>query len=311
MLTAVNSAVTNDNGVVDYSWNVPEALAAAQKNNEDVDQIPIDLATIAYDLTLKYPLSTIARMPAEIRVPANSEALAKITIEMPEAAIPGVIAGGVYLTQKEEQEPNAKDNQGVQIKNKFVYVVGVQLRQKADISKILPELVLDKNKILPKQVNYRNHLGVNLQNTQPVYIRDLLVEAKISRKGRSEIIHETNQQGMKMAPNSNFNYGINWDNQEFKAGTYRLQLKARAEDYDQEWFWDEEFKIDAALAAQLNEQAVELEKSSNLLYYLIGGALLLIILLAVAYYITRRRQAPKKRRKKSRKRKVKKTKLDH
>ena len=62
MLTAVNTGITNDNGVVEYSQNLEEALAAA-KNNKDTKNLMIDLKNVTFDKTLKYPLSTFAEMP--------------------------------------------------------------------------------------------------------------------------------------------------------------------------------------------------------------------------------------------------------
>ena len=294
MLASVNTAVTNDNGVVDYSWSVPFAQELAKENNQDPANLTIDVEKIAYDSTLKVPLSTIATIAPEIKVPANSETIAKVTVDMPKEAIRGVIAGGVYLSQKADETENEETNQGVQIKNKFVYVVGVQLRQKADISELLPELILDPAKISPTQVNYRNYLGVNLQNSEPIYIRDLKVDAQITKKGQKGILFETAETGLKMAPNSNFNFGINWNNQEFKGGKYRLQLKARSEDYDKEWSWDEEFTIASETAKKLNQRAVELEKDSNPLLYLIILALILLIILLVIAYLVKRHLDKKK-----------------
>lgn len=97
-----------------------------------------------------------------------------------------------------------------------------------------------------------------------------------------------------MAPNSNFNFGINWHNQEFKGGKYQLQLKARSEDYDKEWSWNEEFTIESETAKKLNQRAVELEKDSNLLLYLIILALILLIILLVIAYLVKRHLDKKK-----------------
>lgn len=297
MEAAANTAITNQNGAVDYSWDVETAKKAAEMNNKNKDNIAIDLETIKFDSTLKYPFSTIASMENEIVVPASSSVTTKVKVKMPDEDLSGVIAGGIYLSQKEGTEEEEESNQGVQIKNKFVYVVGVQMRQKEDISELTPEMKLDKSLILPMQINYRNYLGINLQNTEPVYIRDLTVTAKVYKKGSTEVLHETTQEMMKMAPNSNFNFGVNWDNQEFKGGTYRVAVTARAEDYDKEWSWDEEFTIDKELADKLNNQAVELEKTDYTLYYIIGGIIGLLLLILLIIYLIKRHNDKKKNKK--------------
>ncbi|AOA03381.1 DUF916 and DUF3324 domain-containing protein [Carnobacterium maltaromaticum] len=269
MESSVNSAITNDNGVVDYSQAKPK-----------------------YDKTLKHPLSSIATFEKEQVIPANSKKTMKIKIKMPETEIKGIIAGGVYLSAKDNEDAEKNDDSGVQIKNKYVYVVGIQLRTREDISDVQPDLVLDKKLIQPKQVNYRNYLGINLQNKEPVFIRDLTVEAKIYKKGSNEVFVESKNENLKMAPNSNFNYGVNWNNKEFEAGTYRAKVTAIAKDYDNKtWNWDEEFTItakDAKDAKDLNEKAIDLEveKTPIWIYFAIAGGILLL-LIVIIYLIKR------------------------
>ncbi|WP_157456337.1 DUF916 and DUF3324 domain-containing protein [Carnobacterium maltaromaticum] len=266
MESSVNSAITNDNGVVDYSQAKPK-----------------------YDKTLKHPLSSIATFEKEQVIPANSKKTMKIKIKMPETEIKGIIAGGVYLSAKDNEDAAKNDDSGVQIKNKYVYVVGIQLRTREDISDVQPDLVLDKKLIQPKQVNYRNYLGINLQNKEPVFIRDLTVEAKIYKKGSNEVFVESKNENLKMAPNSNFNYGVNWNNKEFEAGTYRAKVTAIAKDYDNKtWNWDEEFTITAKDAKDLNEKAIDLEfkKTPIWIYFAIAGGILLL-LIVIIYLIKR------------------------
>lgn len=282
MESSVNSAITNDNGVVDYSQSNPK-----------------------YDKTLVYPLSSIATFEKEQVIPANSDKKMKITVKMPETEINGIIAGGVYLSAKDDENAAKSDNSGVQIKNKYVYVVGMQLRNRKDISDVLPELALDKNLIQPKQVNYRNYLGINLQNKESVFIRDMTVEAKIYKKGSNDVFVESKDENLKMAPNSNFNYGVNWKNQEFVAGTYRAKVTATAKDYgNKTWTWDEEFTITAKDAKELNEKAVDLEvkKTPLWMYIAIAGGLLLL-LLVILYLIKRHLDKKKELQRKAKLRK--------
>lgn len=93
MESSVNSAITNDNGVVDYSQAKPQ-----------------------YDKTLKHPLSSIATFEKEQVIPANSKKTMKIKIKMPETEIKGIIAGGVYLSAKDNEDAAKNDDSGVQIK---------------------------------------------------------------------------------------------------------------------------------------------------------------------------------------------------
>lgn len=277
-----NSAFTNDNGVIDYS--------------------PIKMEP---DPTLKYPFSSISETPKEVVVPAQSKVVAKVKIKMPAESYTGVLAGGIHVTEKDKADKKEDSGGGVQIKNKFVYVVGVQLRTEESLEGLKGELALDKKKIIPTQVNYRNYLGINLQNTQPVYIRDLEVDAKIYRGNSDEVLHQTKTEKMKMAPNSNFNYGVDWENKPFQGGSYKAVVTAKSIDYGEEWSWTEEFTIDADLAKKLNDKAVELDKDNTQLIIMIVaglGALLLVIIILIIV-LNNRRQAKKRKARNSRKRK--------
>ena len=88
-----------------------------------------------------------------------------------------------------------------------------------------------------------------------------------------------------MAPNSNFDYAISWDNKALEPGTYRLEMKAT--DGDQKWEWIKKFTIEGKEAQKLNDTAVEAKKDYTL-YYIIGGILLFVALLVLVFLLGRR-----------------------
>lgn len=283
VITNVNTATTNDNGVVDYSKVEPEI-----------------------DSTLKHPLGKLATVDEEQKVPANSEVNMKVKVESPKETFKGILVGGLYLSEK-EIDTDKTQSKGVQIKNKYTYIVGIQLRNQELISEVIPELNLDKKKIKPKQINFRNYIGINLQNSEPTFIRKLTVSAKVYKAGSTEVLYEQDGTGMKMAPNSNFNFGVTLNNTRFVAGNYRAIVTAKAEDFGKEWNWEETFTIDADEAKKLNDQAVELEEEASLplwVLLLIGFGTLLLVLLIV-YMIMNNRKKKKEidyRRKRKKKR---------
>ena len=90
--TLVNTATTNDNGVVDYS-----------KTDGKTDS------------TLKYPLSSLVSLAEEQKIPAKSEVVMKIKLQSPKEKFSGVLAGGLYISEKEDED-SKKGSEGVQIK---------------------------------------------------------------------------------------------------------------------------------------------------------------------------------------------------
>ncbi|MDR4369446.1 WxL protein peptidoglycan domain-containing protein, partial [Bacillus cereus] len=71
--TNANTAITNNNGITDYSVVNPE-----------------------FDTTLKTPFSKIAKVQKETKIPAKSTVVVNVNIEMPTESYDGVILGGLY-----------------------------------------------------------------------------------------------------------------------------------------------------------------------------------------------------------------------
>lgn len=251
----INAAVTNNNGIIDYS----------QKNYEQ-------------DSSLKYNIEDLVTSDKEMTIPAQSSKTLPIHIEMPAEAFDGVILGGIHLQEKEEQTEVKKD---VQIANRFAYVIGMMLS--TNDNEVKPSLQL--NKIKPAQVNYRNVITANLQNTAPTIVKPLSVDAKIYKENGDKVLFATKQENMRMAPNSNFDFAIPLNNQEMKRGTYRLQLEAT--DGNQKWKWEETFTIDGDVAKDFNKQAVGLQKDDTV-RYIVGGTLLGVLLLIFVFWLGRR-----------------------
>lgn len=282
-----NTAFTNDNGVADYN----------QSERTDVDD------------TLKTPFSEIATPQLEeVTIPASGQTVVKVDIKMPKEEYDGLILGGLHFSEKTAETTETNEG-GVQIKNNFAYVIGVSLRETTKEVKTNLEL----HSVVPEQINYRNVVTANIQNTEAEIVRDLSVDAKIYTEHGKDVLHQTQKADMRMVPNSNFNFPISWDNKEFKAGTYRLELDANGD--GEAYHWVKYFTIDGKEAKKLNETAVELEKESKLRFYILVAALVIILLLVLLIVITFRKKkteetAVKKvensKSKKTKKKKVKK-----
>ncbi len=256
----INTAMTNNNAVIDYSQTEFER-----------------------DPTLKVDIEDLVDYEKEVTVKANSEKTYPITIEMPAEEIRGILLGGIHFEEKEKEKP---EEERAQIENKFAYIIGLKVEM--DEADVEPSLEL--NEIKPTQINHRNAVTANLQNTEPTIVSPLEIEAKVFKEKGTEPLFTSENENARMAPNSNFDYAISWDNQEFKSGTYRLELKAVSD--DDVWEWEELFTIEGDEAKELNKEAVELEKNYTM-WYVIGGIILLIILLALVYWLGTRKKDKK------------------
>lgn len=274
-----NIAMTNQNGVIDYSQFKPKL-----------------------DSTLEIPLNSIISGKQDVTLAPNETKQIPFTIKMPEKAFEGIILGGFYIS-KETINNSSKEEKDVQIKNNYSYVIGIQLRE--SLNEVIPELKL--NKIKPALLNYRTAVTANLQNTEATLIKGLNVHAKIWKKGSSKILHEIKKTDLSMAPNSNFDFPISWDNQILEAGSYTLKLEASSGEH--KWNFEEDFMISAKESRSLNKEAVELEKKDPdwFMIIVIVALITLIGIILISFFIykyKKKKEAERQARlKKQRKRK--------
>lgn len=223
------TAVTNQNGVIDYGKDLPK------------------------DSSLKYQFTDIVKGEMNYTLKPNETKKAVFHINMPKTSYKGIILGG-FRIQKNQTE-NKSSEEGVQIKNQYAYVIGAKLSE-SEVN-VTPKVEL--NDIKPVLQNYHTAISVNLQNTEPVIISKLEVEAKVTKKNKKEVLHQAKKENMSMAPNSNFDFPISWDDKELSAGKYHLSLIAR-DKKGNEWEFEKSFEIKEKETKKLNKEAVELKK---------------------------------------------------
>ncbi|EOH97000.1 hypothetical protein UAY_02732 [Enterococcus moraviensis ATCC BAA-383] len=282
---AINPAITNDNGVIDYS-TLPKSYQ--------------------YDASLRTPITTIASTDKKVKVPANSKKIVKIHLKLPNEKFKGMILGGIYITSlTDDTEDSDKKETGMQIKNKIAYTIGMTLVESNEEVKA----DLQYEKTTATQEAGRNIVKATIRNPQPINLDDISYQAKIYKEGSTEVIHERTVEGYRMAPQSVFNYPISWNNKPFKAGKYQIKLTAESKKTGQKWNWDETFTIKADEAKKLNEKAVDLEEDNQWMMYLIAGGILLLVLilvLIIVYVVKRKRKKEREAKKLAARKKAKK-----
>lgn len=199
--TEVAPATTNKNGLVEYMPN---------------DSKP--------DKSLKFNMKELVKLPKEISISAHTSKKIQVNVKMPEEAFKGIISGGITFKQKKfTNEKNA----GVSLNSEFQSVVALLLRQTTDV--VTPDLKLSSVVVNQDESVQKNILEVLLQNSQPTYINQMIVQAKISHNNNTNINTTFESGVMQMAPNSNFALPINLSNlrnsQGFvKSGEYNIEL---------------------------------------------------------------------------------------
>lgn len=276
----IHSATTNLNGVVEYG--------------------PVDAKR---DSTLKYDLNELVKVEKEVKIPARSSIKLPLTIKVPKKEFDGILAGGIILQEKETKNNENTETKGLSIQNQYAYVVALVLNE--NNNPVKPELKL--NSVFPDQVNARNVINANLQNSTPNYLNQLNVVAKITKKGKTTALYETTKKAMQMAPNSNFDFPISLSGKKLEAGEYTLELTATTK--ADRWHWKKNFTIKADEAKKLNAKDVTIKKDYTWVYILIGIILILLSILLVILILRRKQKKEEEERRRRNRIKRKKKKL--
>ncbi|WP_165007463.1 MULTISPECIES: DUF916 and DUF3324 domain-containing protein [unclassified Enterococcus] len=259
-----NTASTNNNGITSY------------------------LKTEQQDSSLKVAFDKIAKAETEqVNVPAKGTAVANINIEIPKDAFKGEILGGLRFTEiKTEEEKKQQKNA---VENNIAYTIGVLLHESDE--EVAPEMAL--NKVFTEQRNSRNYISANLQNKAPRIIRELTVKAQVYQKGTDKLSYEASNDAMRMAPNSNFNFGISLENKKFIPGEYTMKISGTAD--GEPFDFSQDFTITAKEAKEYNKNSVFItdEPKTNYLLYVLG-ILLLIFIVVFLWFIKNKKKVSKK-----------------
>lgn len=264
------SAKTNRNGIID---------------NKDMKS--------PNDQSLKYPFNEIAHVDEAVTLGPKEKKNVPITIDVPAEPFDGMIMGALYLKEEEYKDENQaeEDKGGMQIRNVFSYLISVILTE-SDTSGLKPDLKILEAKA--STANAHNVFDVILQNPEPINMSKLHIIGKIYKKGSATPLYQQENDDFKMAPNSNFPYGISLNGDAFKPGDYTAEIIANTD--KQEWKLKKDFKVTDEQASKLNADSIEkLDYGPN--YWLWGGIAAAVLLVLVIVFVVLYRLKAKKAQK--------------
>jgi hypothetical protein len=261
-----NSATTNSNGLIIY---------------DAADLIPHE--------SMEHPFSEVATIEeSEIEIEPESHETVTITVEAPDESFDGIILGGLYFTQEVEE---SDDEASLQIQNQYSYALAVQIREAGNDNTLSPELELMS--VEAGLINHRTGLQTSFANTASALIGDLEFTGSVYAEGADEPLYSRTVEDFNIAPNSEFNFPVMFDNQSLGAGDY--VFKGTAGNDAHQWSFEEVFTIEAEAAEEANDDAVEIVEDGNnnewMMPVLIGlGMLVVLLLTAVIYLLIRRKK---------------------
>ncbi len=263
---APTNATTNDNGLIDYS-------------EKEADYIN--------DNSLKSPFTSLVSEPQIVDVKPGESKTVSFDFTAPDKEFDGIILGG-FVASLVNQEDTQATNSGVSFVNKFQFVKAVIVR--SSDKNIKP--IIKASDVKASLVNYNTAVTVNIQNASPLLLGNVYVTADISKKGSSTIIKSNQRNNIEMAPNSNFNYPIKWDDEPLKPGDYHLTLHVLAN--ETEFVFEEEFKISKNQSNSINKEAIDLKTNeTNIPRLLVLLFVLLLIISTLSIFLYKQRKKSK------------------
>ena len=214
-------------------------LSVEVKNNLDqpliVNITPFNATTsaigdIAYDvnhkkeqfINLKVPLKQIGEAKNGIEIAPRSAARIPIEFKLPDED-KGVVIGGIHVISAEAplSEDIVQDEKTTfKINNQIAYIIGVKMQLP---TKVAPVFAFDHAQAEISQGVPRLLLG--MQNKAPAVIKDLSGTYVVTDKFGDQVL-DGSFSNITMAPNTQFEYPVDWTDGQLEPGKYTVDLTA-------------------------------------------------------------------------------------
>lgn len=158
----------------------------------------------------------------QIVIPAKSSVKIPFEISHPDAA-KGMALGGIHVIAENEaisEEKIEQEHSTFQIKNQIAYVIGLKIQypEKAEPDFSFGDVRLDILDGKPKLV-------LEMKNSAPAVIKNAKIQYSVADK-RGTVILDGTLPEVGMAPNTKFDYPVQWLDGEIKSGEYEISLAA-------------------------------------------------------------------------------------
>ncbi|MBX8935320.1 DUF916 and DUF3324 domain-containing protein [Enterococcus gilvus] len=254
----VNNAVTNIMGQIDYG----------QKN-------------VQLDSSMKQPITDFVSLGAkEVTVKNFEEKIVELHVKPPKDSYQGVRLGAVVFRSADSQE---KEETGVN--NTYGYKIAIMTSE--DLRPYNEGGRINYISVKASLQNGQKAIAMKVQNPEPAVLENVSIRTKIFPKGEKEPLATNALAGMKLAPNSSFDYLTYLGLEDLKAGKYVIQ--ASATDGKETWEWEKEFTISDKQANQINEDAAY-KITMPKLYKGFGISLIILTLGNIGYLVYRKRK---------------------
>ncbi|MFC6181689.1 DUF916 and DUF3324 domain-containing protein [Lactiplantibacillus daowaiensis] len=253
--TAIHTAYTNSNGVIEYV--VP---------------------TKTLDASLRYPMHQVTKLQSAkvVTVPANGNKTVTAKVKMPQSQFSGVILGGWFFKRVNQKATSTVKN-SMNIRNQYSYVIGLKYTEDKP-----PAPNLKLGKVTAGMENYHRGVFPELRNIAAVIVPNLTVKSTVTSKQAGRVVHQARKKNVQLAPNSRFRYPLLTGTKPLQAGDYHLHLVATNAAHH--WIFDRDFTISPAAAKRYNQQSVD-NAGLSIWWFVGAGALGTLVVVGSAWLI--------------------------
>ena len=268
--TYVANAMTSESGTVNYVAKYEKDTTLQQSIEE---------------------ITTVSEDTFELKL--GEEKVVEIKVTPPAESYDGVKMGAIYFERVLEEKKEGKIN------TEYSYRIGLMTSESDTIYTDSQELkLLD---VKPELKRTQKSITLQLQNPEPKTIADFYMDTKIINEKTGKVVKTQKLSGGMMAPNSHFDYSVNWGIDAIPSGKYIAKVSAKSR--YKEWELEKKFEITKEQAKKMNEETLYKLTLPNWAY--IGTVILGVMTISLTLLLTIRSKKWKEEERKLRKKKGK------
>lgn len=231
----------------------------------------------------KYQFSDIFDAPQMIRLKPKETKTVNFKVTMPAKLYSGILKGALYFKDTKAGATQETDQTGFSITNYYAMALGVVLREQPKVH-IPADLKLRRIRVSKTNYLHEPAILAKIENVKPGTPGAMTVSAKVSQYKGSKALFANQRDGITMATNSSFEYGIPLGDGWINPGKYHLHLVAKSS--HKKWVFDRDFEISVNQAMQMNRN----NKKLWWIWLVVLLIIIFIILLITTYYLGYRRR---------------------
>ena len=190
-----------------------------------------NLGTVSYkapnhqiEPSLSTDLQKRVTLPSTVSLKSKESIILEAKLTMPKESFQGILAGG-FNFEEESTNRHRKENS---IQNNYAYTFALIVQN--SLAKVAPALSLGK--VSTDQINGKQVLLINLTNRSKTYLKQMNLQAVITKTDNSSLKDAYDNSAMEMAPDSSFTLALPLSNLGFndqkgnplESGHYQLKL---------------------------------------------------------------------------------------